>query len=72
MACLGREFHVKPRVNITKSQRSVNELLTDDVRELINRDFAIDLAVYHHFEKQFGQLSERVVEYFSQRRSNAA
>ncbi|MFK7766501.1 MAG: hypothetical protein AB8B55_04720 [Mariniblastus sp.] len=72
MACLGREFHVKPRVNITKSQRSVNELLTDDVRALIRRDFAIDLAVYDHFYKQFGSLSERVVEYFSQRKSKAA
>ena len=72
MACLGREFHVKPRVNITKSQRSVTELLTDDICELIHRDFAIDLAVHDYFYKRFGNLSERVVEYFSQRRSQAA
>jgi len=72
MACLGREFHVEPRVNVTKSKRTVEELLTDDVRQLINRDFAIDLVVYDHFKKQFGQLSERVVEHFSQRSFRAA
>jgi hypothetical protein len=69
MACLGREYRVRPRVNVTKSNRSVDDLLTDQVRDQIDRDFAIDIQVHRYFSEQFTMVSERVVEYMCREES---
>lgn len=65
LSCLSLDFKVKPRVNVTKSHRSVDELLTDQVREQIESDFAIDIAVFEYFKERYVQMSERVVEHLS-------
>ena len=65
MSCLEMQFKAKPRVNVTKSNQSVSELLTDQVREQIERDFAIDIAVFNYFKTRYAQLSDRVVEHLT-------
>lgn len=65
MACLGLEYQVKPKVNVTRSDTSVDELLTEQVQEQIRRDFAIDIAVHEFFSQHYAALSDRVVEHFA-------
>lgn len=65
--CLGIEFRVPPRVNITRSHSPVSELLTPEMLEQIQDRYAIDIAVFEFFNSRFGSLAERVVESTFQR-----